>query len=329
MIMEYLDRIKEFGGGPSDEQIAAQVETARETALRLAGAELYALCFSCLDITTLGAGDSERTVGELARKVVGLGGAFPGLGAGAASGGTPGAAACADAGASAHATARFAVPAKHAAPASVCVYPRFVDTVGVALGDSDVRITSVAGGFPAAQTYLEVKMLEVAMAVENGADEVDVVMNVGEVLEGNWDVAGGEIETLRQEVGDDVTLKVIIESGMLPTAEHVRRASLVAALAGADFVKTSTGKAAAGATPEAAVAICTALRDFHRHTGRRVGFKVAGGVRTRDDAALYAAIVYTVLGVRWFTPSLLRFGASSLADDLLGALTGQEVNYFG
>ncbi len=227
----------------------------------------------CLDATSLGAADCEQAVGEWIRNV-----------------------------------AEMSVP-----PAAVCVWPNFVDTAGLILGDSPIRIASVVGGFPSGQTYLEVKMLEAAMAVENGADEVDMVMNIGAFLCGDEDMVAGEIELLRQEIGEDVTLKVIIESGLLPSYDDVRRASLLAASAGADFVKTSTGKATPAATPEAAVAICTALRDYSSRTGRKVGFTAAGGIRATEDAALYAAIVSLVLGDEWLAPALFRIGSSSLA----------------
>jgi deoxyribose-phosphate aldolase len=230
------------------------------------------LLLRCLDATSLGVTDNEKSVGEWMRAV-----------------------------------ADMAVK-----PAAVCVWPNFVDTVGLTLGDSPVRIASVVGGFPAAQTYLEVKMLEAAMAVENGADEVDMVMNVGAFVGGEDAVVASEIELMRQEIGEDVTLKVIIESGLLPSQDDVRRASLLVAAAGADFVKTSTGRATPAATPEAAVTICEALRDYAAQTGRKVGFKAAGGIRTMEDAALYAAIVKLILGDEWLTPALLRIGTSRL-----------------
>jgi deoxyribose-phosphate aldolase len=228
------------------------------------------LCHRCLDATSLGVADSEKSVGEWARGI-----------------------------------SELALP-----PAAVCVWPNFVDTVGLTLGDSPIRIASVVGGFPAGQTYLEVKMLEAAMAVENGADEVDMVMNIGAFLSGEDAAVAGEIELLRREVGEDVTLKVIIESGLLPSQDDVRRASLLVASAGADFVKTSTGRATPAATPESAVTICESLRDYAAQTGRRVGFKAAGGIRTMEDAALYAAIVRLVLGDEWLTPALFRIGLS-------------------
>ena len=198
---------------------------------------------------------------------------------------------------------------------------------GVAVDGTPMRITSVVGGFPSSQTFLEVKMLETAMAIENGADEVDVVMNVGKVLTGALDEAANEIEVLREEARD-VVLKVILETGALKTPEMIRRASLLAMLAGADFIKTSTGKIDVAATPEAAVVMCLAIRDYYERTGRKVGFKAAGGVRTAEEAALYYTIVEEILGAEWLTTDLFRIGASSAANNILSAIEGHPVKYY-
>lgn len=212
--------------------------------------------------------------------------------------------------------------------ASICIYPPFVETVGVVVDGTDMRITSVAGGFPSSQTFLEVKVLEVAMAVENGADEIDIVLNVGKMLEGHYDEVANEVEVIRTETSPEVVLKVIIESGALKTPDLIRKASLLSMFAGADFVKTSTGKIDVSATPEAAVVMCQAIRDYYRKTGRKVGFKPAGGVRSAEDAALYYTIVEEILGKEWLTPELFRIGASSAANNLLTAIEGREVKFF-
>lgn len=292
--MEYLNRMNAFGTGPSDAELAALIERARERAARNETAEVYKRCFAALDLTTLSVTDSALSVRGFVEKALALEAEFPQM----------------------------------PAPASVCVFPDFVDTVGLAAGDSGIRITSVAGGFPSSQTYLEVKMLEVAMAVENGADEIDIVMSVGEVLAGDYDVAANEIETIRQEIGEDVTLKVIIESGVLPSTGDVRKASLLAILAGADFIKTSTGKTPVSATPEAVAAMCCAILDYHNQTGRKAGIKVAGGIRTASDAVLYYSLVETILGPEWLDPSLFRIGASSLANDLISKVVERVVTHF-
>ena len=172
--------------------------------------------------------------------------------------------------------------------ASICIYPSFVETVG----------------------------------------EIDIVLNVGRMLTGEYDEAANEVEVIRSELDEDVVLKVIIESGALKTPELIRRASLLSMFAGADFVKTSTGKIDVAATPEAAVVMCQAIRDYYEKTGRKVGFKAAGGVRTPEDAALYYTIVEEILGREWLTTDLFRIGASSAANNLLSAIEGKPVKYY-
>ena len=162
----------------------------------------------------------------------------------------------------------------------------------------------------------------------DGADEVDIVLNVGRMLTGEYDEAANEVEVIRTEMDDDVVLKVIIESGALKTPELIRKASLLSMLAGADFVKTSTGKIDVAATPEAAVVMCQAIRDYYAKTGRKVGFKAAGGVRTAEDGALYYTIVEEILGKEWLTTDLFRIGASSAANNILSAIEGREIKYF-
>ena len=166
------------------------------------------------------------------------------------------------------------------------------------------------------------------MAVENGADEVDIVLNVGKMLTGAYDEAANEVEMIRSEMDEDVVLKVIIESGALKTPELIRKASLISMAAGADFIKTSTGKIDVAATPEAAVVMCQAIKDFYTATGRKVGFKAAGGVKTPEDAALYYTIVEQILGEQWLTTDLFRIGASSAANNLLSAIVGKSVAHF-
>ena len=166
------------------------------------------------------------------------------------------------------------------------------------------------------------------MAVENGADEIDIVMNVGRMLTGEYDEAANEVEVIRSEMDSDIVLKVIIESGALKTPELIRKASLLSMFAGADFVKTSTGKIDVAATPEAAVVMCQAIRDYYQQTGRKVGFKAAGGVRTPEDAALYYTIVEEILGKEWLTTDLFRIGASSAANNILSAIEGKSVKYY-
>ena len=292
--MEYANHLSEYAPAPSEAQVAEEVARIRAAAKGYETDEVYRLCYSAIDLTTLSCSDSVESVTAFARKAVEFYTNYPAI----------------------------------ANVASICLYPPFVETVGLAVDDTPMRITSVAGGFPSSQTFLEVKMLETAMAVENGADEIDVVISLGEMLSGEYDLMGNEIETLRNEVGDDVVLKVILESGVLARPELIHRAAVIAMEAGADFIKTSTGKAAVSATPEAAVVMCMAIREFAERTGRRVGFKAAGGISTPQDAVLYYTIVERILGPQWLTPALFRIGASSLAGNLLNAIVGREENYF-
>lgn len=293
LAMEYANHLKEYAVAPSAEEVATLTAGMRAVASRNHNSDVYGFCYSAIDLTTLSCSDSEESVGAFARRCAEFGDHYPHL----------------------------------PNVASICVYPSFVETVGVAVDGTPMRITSVVGGFPSSQTFLEVKMLETAMAIENGADEVDVVMNVGKVLTGACDEAANEIEVLREEARD-VVMKVILETGALKTPGMIHRASLLAMLAGADFIKTSTGKIDVAATPEAAVVMCLAIRDYYRQTGRRVGFKAAGGIRTAEDAALYYTIVEEILGAEWLTTDLFRIGASSAANNLLSAIEGHPVKYY-
>lgn len=292
--MEYTPTLRNFGPAPTADEVSALLEKIGPQARRNCRTEVYKRCFGCIDLTSLGATDSRRSIGEFTRKAIELPQHFPEAGS----------------------------------VASICVYPVFVETVGLAAGDSKMAITSVSGGFPSSQTYLEVKMLETAMAIENGADEIDIVISIGEMLEGEYDLAGNEIETLRAEIGDDAILKVILESGTLSEPELIHKAATIAMEAGADFIKTSTGKNGIAATPEAAVTMCLAIRQFAEKTGRKVGFKAAGGISTAESAALYYSIVEEILGEEWLTPERFRIGASSLANNLLSEIEGREIKYF-
>ena len=291
--MEYAKNLTLYAPAPSAADVDAEVSRIREAAARNARTDVYKFCYSAIDLTTLSCNDSVESVTAMTRKAVEFYDKYPHI----------------------------------PNVASICVYPAFVETVGVAAADSSMRITAVSAGFPASQTFIEVKALETAMAVENGADEIDVVLNVGKMLTGAYDEAANEIEVLRAET-EDTVLKVIIESGALKTPELIRKASLLSMFAGADFVKTSTGKIDVAATPEAAVVMCHAIRDYYEQTGRKVGFKAAGGVRTAEDAALYYTIVEEILGPEWLTTALFRIGASSAANNLLTAIEGQPVKYY-
>ncbi|MDR3250049.1 MAG: deoxyribose-phosphate aldolase [Tannerella sp.] len=199
--------------------------------------------------------------------------------------------------------------------AAICVYPLFVNTVKQALTAKDVKIASVAGGFPASQTFTEIKVAETAMAVMDGADEIDVVMNLGYFLEGDYETLVDELSEVKDSCRH-AKMKVILETGALAYTENIRKATILAVYSGADFVKTSTGKNYPGASPEAVYAMCRVVKQYAGLTGRRVGIKVAGGVRTAEDAVRYYTIVKEVLGKEWTTKELFRIGASSLIEEL-------------
>ena len=292
--MEYSNTLTKFGAAPADAEIRAILADVQARLRANGNEEVYRRCFRSIDLTSLGATDSHEHIERFVAKAVRFPGHYPDI----------------------------------ENVASVCVYPVFVETAGLVIADSGMTITSVAGGFPSSQTYLEVKMLETAMAVENGADEIDVVISLGEMLSGEYDLMGNEIETLRNEVGDDVVLKVILESGVLARPELIHRAAVIAMEAGADFIKTSTGKQQPAATPEAALVMCQAIKEYHELTGIKVGFKPAGGINCVNDALIYYTIVKEVLGEEWLNNELFRLGTSRLANLLLSEIKGEEMKFF-
>ncbi len=211
--------------------------------------------------------------------------------------------------------------------AAICVYPNLVKTVSKNLKDKTVKIASVSAGFPASMTFDAVKDLETGMAVEAGADEIDIVLSLSEFLADNHHEVVLDIARLKKVCGT-AHLKVILETGALKAPERIWKASFLAMQAGADFIKTSTGKLEPAATHQAAWIMCSAIREFYRKTGRKVGFKPAGGIVESDDALIYWAIVKEVLGDEWLNNRLFRIGASRLANNLLTSITGQKVTYF-
>lgn len=199
--------------------------------------------------------------------------------------------------------------------AAICTYPIFVETVKQALTAQNVKIAAVAGGFPSSQTFMEVKIAETAMAVMSGADEIDVVMNLGYFMEENYEELTEEIQEIKESCRE-AKLKVILETGALATPENIRKAAILSLYSGADFIKTSTGKGYPGATPEAVYTMCKVLKKYHSITGNKAGIKISGGVRTAEDAVKYYTIVKEVLGNEWLNNELFRIGASSLVEDI-------------
>lgn len=212
--------------------------------------------------------------------------------------------------------------------AAICVYPNFVPIVRTVLDVSEVDIAAVAGSFPSAQTFIEVKVAEVGLAVNAGADEIDVVLPLGDFFDRDYEEVSDQISEMKHSCRDSL-LKVILETGALKTAENIRNASILSLWAGADFIKTSTGKEYPGASLEAAYIMCECIKEYYEKTGRMVGFKASGGVATTDEALAYYTIVREVLGEKWVeTNEYFRIGASRLANNLLSDILGTETKFF-
>lgn len=254
---------------------------------------VYRQCFSSIDLTTLNATDSLQKGEKMAKSVSDFPANFKGL----------------------------------PNVAAICVYPSLVNAVRRNLKDGTVKVASVAGGFPSSQTFIDIKISECIMAIENGADEVDIVISLGSFLFGDYETVSAEIAQIKDAI-EDAYLKVILETGALPDLSAIRLASFLAMDAGADFIKTSTGKMEPAATPEAALVMVEAISDYYKKTGRKVGFKPAGGIVTTDEAVLYYSIVQATLGNDWTNPELFRIGASRLANSLLTDITGLKAQYF-
>ena len=255
--------------------------------------DVYKFLFNCIDLTTLRSTDSPRSVADFVERVNEFDNEHPEM--------------------------------KNVA--AVCVYPNFAQVARTVLEVSDVDIACVAGCFPSSQSFIEVKVAEVALAVEGGADEIDIVLNQGNFLDGDYEEVCDEISELKHSCRD-ARLKVILETGALKTAEQIKAASILAMYSGADFIKTSTGKEHPGADLAAAYVMCQCIKEYHEKTGRMVGFKPSGGVRTPEEAASYYCIVKEVLGEQWLTNEYFRIGASGLANNLLTAIWGTETKYF-
>jgi len=211
--------------------------------------------------------------------------------------------------------------------AAVCVYPCFAEVASETLEVEGVEITCVSGSFPSSQAVIEVKVAETALALRDGATEIDIVMPVGKFLSGNYEELCDDIAELKQVCGDKA-MKVILETGDLKTASNIKKASLLAMYAGADYIKTSTGKEKISATPEAAYVMCQAIKEYYEKTGIQIGFKPAGGINTVMDAIIYYTIVKEVLGEKWLTNKWFRLGTSRLANLLLSEINGEEIKFF-
>ena len=255
--------------------------------------DVYRFLFNTIDLTTLKATDSPQSVAAFTERVNAFEEEYPEL----------------------------------PNVAAICVYPNFAQIVRTVLDVSEVDVACVSGGFPSSQTFTEVKIAETALAVDGGADEIDIVLNVGNFLDGDYEEVCDEIAE-QKTACRDARLKVILETGALKTAENIKAASVLALYSGADFLKTSTGKEFPGASLEATYVMCQAIKEYYEKTGTRVGFKAAGAVATTADAVKYYTIVKEVLGEEWLTNEYFRLGASRLANNLLGDILGKEIKFF-
>lgn len=277
----------------NEEVVKAEVKKITDHASEYETEEVYRFLFSSIDLTTLSSEDSQRSVAAFTQRVNDFDNDHPDI----------------------------------RNVAAICVYSNFAEVVKTTLDVEGVDIAVVAGGFPSSQTFLSVKIADVALAVADGATEVDVVNNVGMLLDGNYEDLTDELIEMKHNARG-AKMKVILETGALLSCEMIKKASVLALYSEADFLKTSTGKMYPGASLEAAWIMCKCIKEYYEKTGRKVGFKAAGGVRTPEDAVKYYAIVKEVLGDEWLCHDLFRIGASSLANGLLSKITGQEEKYF-
>lgn len=211
--------------------------------------------------------------------------------------------------------------------ATVCVYPNFAKVCHETLENEEIEIACVSGCFPSSQSFIEVKIAETALALREGATEIDMVIPVGKFLSGDYEGMCDDIEEIKSVCGDR-PLKTILETGCLKNASNIKKASILAMYSGADYIKTSTGKLSPAATPEAAFVMCEAIKEYYDKTGIQIGFKPAGGMKTAKDALAYYTIIKEVLGEKWLNNKLFRLGTSSLANILLAEITGKEEKFF-
>lgn len=295
-----MDFLTKYGYAHDQEAMGRALEMIASNLDKVASEQVYKDCFSMMDLTTLKTDDTPASVAKLVGKVNSFRQDYP----------------------------------QWPLPASVCVYPNFASVVDKERA-CDFNITVVSACFPSSQSFLEVKVRECEIAVEQGADEVDIVLALNAFLAGDYETAAEEIRQVRAAIdavaekqGRKVHLKVILETGLLRTPEKIAIASLLAMEAGADFIKTSTGKVDVNATPTAAYVMCECIAKYYAATGKKIGFKPAGGISSAADALCYYSIVSAVLGKEWLNKELFRFGVSRVANSLISAVDQATVNYF-
>jgi len=284
---------KQYNCNLSDEKIKQDIE--RILTAHYAendNKEVYKQCLNQIDLTSLNESDTDAEIIAMVEKVNGFKTAFPHL----------------------------------RNVAAICVYPALVSVVKKHLTEN-IGIAAVAAGFPASQTFIEIKVAETAMAVMEGATEIDVVISIGKFLEGNYEEVFEELSEIKA-VCRKAHLKVILETGALKTALNITKASILAMAAGADFIKTSTGKIPVAATLEATYVMCHAIKEWSEKTGTKVSYKPASGIVTTEDALKHYTLVKEILGKEWLNNTMFRFGASRLANNLLSSIEGKDVKYF-
>lgn len=286
--------LKEYTAAMSDAEVAAKVKEIIDTKVEANNTlEVKKFLFNCIDLTTLKCTDSEESVLAFTEKVNEFDECYPDL----------------------------------ENVAAICVYPNFAKIVSQSLEVEKVGIACVSGGFPSSQTFQEIKVAETALALHDGATEIDIVLSVGKFLSGDYESVCDEIQELKSICGEK-HLKVILETGALKTSENIKKASILSIYSGADFIKTSTGKESPAATPEAAYVMCSTIKEYYAKTGTKIGFKPAGGINSVNDALVYYTIVKEVLGEEWLTNELFRLGTSRLANLLLSEIVGEETKFF-
>lgn len=291
---KYNEALGKYNTALKDDEVAAATAKLIEKHLEENNTkDVKKFLFHCIDLTTLKCTDSEPSVMQFTQRVNDFVDKYPDLDN----------------------------------VAAICVYPNMAEIVNDTLEADNVNIACVSGGFPSSQTFIEVKVAETSLALHAGADEIDIVISVGKFLSGDYEGMCDEIEELKDVCGEK-HLKVILETGALATAENIKKASILSMYSGADFIKTSTGKEKPAATPEAAYVMCQAIKEYFLETGRKVGFKPAGGINTVEDALTYYTIVKEVLGKEWLNNELFRLGTSRLANLLLSDITGEETKFF-
>ena len=291
---KYLTALAKYDTQLNDADVQVQVAALIEKKVPENNTEeVKKFLFNCIDLTTLNTTDSDESVMRFTEKVNRFDDEFPDL--------------------------------KNVA--AICVYPNFAQVVKDTLEVEGINIACVSGGFPSSQTFTEVKIAETAMALADGADEIDIVIPVGAFLSGDYETMCEEIMELK-ETCKEHHLKVVLETGALKTASNIKKASILSMYSGADFIKTSTGKQQPAATPEAAYVMCQAIKEYYEQTGNKVGFKPAGGINTVNDALIYYTIVKEVLGKEWLSNELFRLGTSRLANLLLSEIKGEELKFF-